>query len=280
MQHSPRRALCLLLAACLAAAGCGSGDSPDNGPTSPGRDALSGTISIKIHSDQPGWSLLTPPATYSGFDYDLGNWLAHEQDFQPSYSTVVSAAREREITGSDGRMLVIATYSITDARRKLIGMAGPYMRTQQGIMVRRGDTSIRSSRDLVGKIVCTAGGTTSAEQLKNLGAKVTEREGFTQCRDELENKRVQAVSTDQLILYGFANNDPALAVVPDVTFGNAEQYGIGFRKGDLDMCRELTEAIKKFIVSGTWDTYYTNQRLPEKLRASSRPDPNRLDDCG
>ena len=41
----------------------------------------------------------------------------------------------------------------------------------------------------------------------------------------------------------------------------------------------LTAAIRRFITSGAWDTFYTTNRLPEERRAASRPDPNQLDEC-
>jgi glutamate transport system substrate-binding protein len=262
-------------------AACGPQNDPTPGASTatPSQDVLSGTIAVKIHSDQPSWGWLVLPNTFSGFDYDLGNWIADLEDFQPSYSAVTSAAREQELINSDGRMIIIATYSITDTRRKKVGQAGPYMITQQGIMVRAGDGEIRTSQDLVGKMVCTAGGTTSQTQLKELGAVVVTRPGFAQCHADLKSGQVRALSTDLLILEGFAQNDPALSVVEGVTFGAAEHYGIGYKHGDLNMCLALTNAIRKFITSGAWDTFYTAHRLPEKLRKVSRPDPNLLDEC-
>jgi len=259
--------------------GCGPGQAPQ--PVQSSASApLTGTVSIKVDGDQPGWGELTLPSTYSGFDVDMSRWIADRHKFQPSLSVIATADREQELMKSDGKMLVIATYSITDKRRQKVGMAGPYIKTQQGVMVRAGDTSIGNVADLKGKHVCTAEGTTSESQLNHIGATVTTRAGFGECIEELrKGLGVQAVSTDLLILHGFANKHSELHVVENLAFGASEQYGIGFKKGDIATCQVLTALIKDFIISGTWDVYYTNYRFPESLRATSRPDPALLDSC-
>jgi glutamate transport system substrate-binding protein len=276
-----KRAL-LSLSLCATLMACTVPGDPNTEQSNPAEgDPLTGTISVKVDGDQPGWGKLTLPSTFSGFDYDFSNWLADREEFQASHSTIASKDREQVLTDSDGRMLVIATYSITDPRRQKVGMAGPYIITQQGVMVRKGNKSIRSTSDLIGKLVCTADGTTSRQQLEALGAVVTLRDGFGACNQLLiaNPPQVDAVSTDVLILYGFARENLELQVVEDVAFGNTEQYGVGFKRGNLAMCKVLTEAIKQFIISGQWDTFYRNHGFPERLKDFSRPDPNLLDEC-
>ena len=57
--------------------------------------------------------------------------------------------------------LVIASYSITDERRQVVGQAGPYYVTGQSLLVAADDDSIKGPDDLDGKKVCSVTGSTS-----------------------------------------------------------------------------------------------------------------------
>ena len=91
--------------------------------------------------------------------------------------------RERQVTWketiSDNREpflqagevdLVLASYSITDERREVVGQAGPYFVTGQQLMVKKG-SDIKSVDDLKGKEVCSVTGSTSLENVEAEGAK-------------------------------------------------------------------------------------------------------------
>jgi glutamate transport system substrate-binding protein len=64
---------------------------------------------------------------------------------------------------------------------------------------------------------------------------------------------VDAVTTDDTILAGYAAQDQykgKLKVVGN-TF-STENYGIGLKKGDTELCQKVTDAIKKMIDDGSW----------------------------
>jgi glutamate transport system substrate-binding protein len=193
------------------------------------------------------------------------------------------ADRDRALV--DGRVdLVVDVYSITDERRKSVLFAGPYLITQQGVMVRAGDRRIRNLAQLDGKSVCTPAGSTSREQLTEGGMKdrvvVIEELGMRECVDSLLAGEVDAVSADQLILYGFARADRGhLSVVPALRFGAHERYGIGLRRGEVARCEALTGMIKDFIVNGEWDRFFEANFGDLPRRADYKPDVDRLDPC-
>ncbi|WP_372433140.1 transporter substrate-binding domain-containing protein [Myceligenerans indicum] len=226
-------------------------------------------VTIGLHSDLPGWSYAPDDASWSGFDYEFARWLGHYCGFTVTPTRIASAQRETALIS--GQLdLVIATYSITDERKDVVSFAGPYARTQQGVMVRDG-SRIAGLEDLAGHTVCAARGTTSADQLVRFlpDAILDERDGFGQCTRALIEGDVDAVSTDQLILYGFAaarsplqeEAEGSLTVLDDV-FGHQELYGIGIPYGEVRLCEALTEAIDAAIVSQWWTDAFENA-LPE-----------------
>jgi len=264
---------------------CGPRDEPDVGADSCASALLvDGTskenINVGVLDGQDGW-WLEENGTESGFDYDLANWIGRELCFEqvPVHLTV----EERIPDLVNGQVdLVIATFSMTDTRMADISFVGPYIINSQGILVRSDDTEITRVRDLSGATVCAERGSTSLDQLADeLGSVITRREENTlgACRDLLKSGQVDAISTDQLVLYGMTLDDPELKVVPDATFGLQERYGIGIAHDRYDWCLELQDALKDFMIDGRWDSAFATN-LPDVQRPTlHRPDPNNLDTC-
>ncbi|HEY0639398.1 MAG TPA: transporter substrate-binding domain-containing protein [Pseudonocardiaceae bacterium] len=270
------RRVALLLTGLLVA-GCGlSGGGP--APTTP---AAPSVRNIGVGIDLPGFGLIDPATgVQSGFDIELAQWLGRNSDppFTPVLVPVTIGARDDKIVSGE-TPIVVDVYSITDRRREKVGFAGPYLITEQGVLVRAGDTRIRTLADLSGKAVCTQNGSTSLEQLDQGSVAVTSDIGTMQCVERLLAGQVDAVSTDQLILHGFAQRNPALAVVDGLTFGSDERYGIGLPKGDVELCRRFTDLLRKFIVDGRWDEAFRANFGTRLTAAHYKPDPYSLDPC-
>lgn len=171
---------------------------------------------VGIKFDQPGLGQKQPDGSYKGFDVDVAKYIAKElgyTDDKIEYKEAISANRESFV--QQGQVnAVIATYSITDDRKKKISFAGPYLVTGQDILTRADDTTIASVEDLKDKKVCGAQGSSSPKRLVDkFGAPwkdqfLTEQQGYGACLPLLENKQVDAISTDATILAGFATQSP------------------------------------------------------------------------
>lgn len=254
----------LCVTALVAVAGC-QADSAD----AAGRCAeLLGedeAMAVGMHSDQPGLNFQESDATRSGFDYEFAKWLGQYCDLTVLEQDLSTSQREDVLKNDKGVDLVIATYSITDERKKAVSFAGPYLETQQGVMV-RDSSKITSAADLAGKKVCAARGSTSWEQILVYLDDVTgvQADGFGDCAALLREGKVDAVSTDQIILYGYEHEYEELRVLPDERFGHAELYGIGIPHGKAELCHFLNEAIVESIRSGWWVQQFKNN-LPDHL---------------
>jgi glutamate transport system substrate-binding protein len=211
-------------------------------------------VKVGIKFDQPGMGL-KEGSTYSGFDVDLANYIAKELNYTPSFVEAVSSQRETLLKSGQVKYIV-GTYSITDARKKDVDFAGPYFIAGQDLLIRADDTSITGPQSLKGKKLCSVKGSTSAANVqKQYGAEIQLQEynTYTLCVDALKAKSVDALTTDNTILAGYAAqaaNKGQLKVVGQ-TF-STENYGVGLPKGDTALCQKVTDAIKKWISSGEW----------------------------
>ena len=213
-------------------------------------------LKIGIKFDQPGMGL-NSGGKYTGFDVDVATYVAGKLGTTPDKITWVQApSAQRETLIETGQVdLVVATYSITDERKKKVSFAGPYFIAGQDLLIRADDTSITGPDSLGGKTLCSVTGSTSAQNVKKQYPDVQLREfgTYSECVAALVAKGVDALTTDNTILAGYASQAEyagKLKVV-DKTF-STENYGIGLKLGNTDLCNKVTDAIKAMISDGSW----------------------------
>lgn len=217
-----------------------------------------GSIKIGVKFDQPGLGNLNPSTDEpEGFDVEIGKIVAGKLGIDADkieWIETVSANRETAI--ENGTVdLVIATYTINDERKQRLDFAGPYYVAGQDLLIGADDDSIKGPEDLAGKKVCAASGSTPIENIRENypDAEPVEFDTYTQCVDQLVDEVIDAVSTDDAILAGFAAEpryEGKLKVVGK-TFSE-EPYGIGLKKGDDDLRAFLNDTLEAAFEDGTW----------------------------
>jgi len=235
----------LVAATALALTGC-AGDSDSAAPPpaedvtlegSPTFDAMQarGGVIIGVKEDQPGLGYLdAATGDRTGFDIDIARWIAAELGFGEEdieYKAIASANREQAIVNGEIDYYV-GTYSITDSRKEQIDFAGPYFITGQGLLVRT-DSTIASDADLTADVtVCSATGSTPIQNIRdNYDADTREFDTYSLCVEGLRQDQVDAVTTDEAILIGYAAQYPDEVKVVGEPF-SVERYGVGLPKGD------------------------------------------------
>ena len=148
-------------------------------------------------------------AKYSGFDVDVANYVAKELGHKDSDIQFVEARPpQRETLISTGQVnYIVGTYSITDERKKKVDFAGPYFIAGQDLLVRADDTSITGPDTLTGKKLCSVKGSTSAatSRTSSPGVQLQEYDTYSLCVEALKAKVVDALTTDNTILAGYAS---------------------------------------------------------------------------
>jgi glutamate transport system substrate-binding protein len=215
--------------------------------------ADAGKITIGVKFDQPGIGFKgAADDAPQGFDPEIGKILAASLGIAPgdiNWKETISDNREPFLQ-SGAVDLVIASYAITDDRRKVVGQAGPYYLTGQQLLVKKG-SDIKSVADIKGKEVCSVTGSTSLDQVEAKGAKPRGFDTYSECVDQVLNGSVDSMTTDGAILLGYAAEHPdELEVVGDPF--SEERYGVGYSKKYPEMCQWITDTIKKAEDDGDW----------------------------
>ncbi len=262
------------LVGALALTGCGKeGDSDTAAPQtdveqnvsvegSPTFDKMKsrGKVIIGVKEDQPNLGFKDPVTNkYSGFDISIANLIAAKLGYgedKIEYKAIPSANREQAIINGDIDYYV-GTYSITDKRKTQISFAGPYYVAGQDLLVRKDETAITGPGTMGGKKICSVTGSTPIQRIKTeyKTAQTVEFEKYSQCVDQLLNKQVDAVSTDDAILKGYAAQQPDKLKVVGETF-STEKYGVGMAKDDKALRDKVNEILAAAVKDGDWKEIY------------------------
>jgi glutamate transport system substrate-binding protein len=217
--------------------------------------ADAGSITIGTKFDQPLFGLVGPDGVPEGFDVEIGKIIATELGLDPDadieWVETVSANRETFIE-TDQVDIVIATYTINDTRKERISFAGPYYEAGQSILTLTSNTDINGPDDLAGKKVCTVTGSTpEANLLENFpDTEVVPFGAYSECIEPLRNGLVDAISTDNVILAGFAAAEDDLEVRGEPF--TSEPYGIGLKLDDTDFRMWINDVLEEIFEDGRW----------------------------
>ncbi len=220
-------------------------------------------MTIGISFDEPGIGF-KEGTSYSGFDVETAKYVAAQLGIPVANITwkeATPSVRERLL--QDGEVdMVVATYSITDERKQKVDFAGPYFVAHQDLLIRRNDEGFTGPENLDGKNLCSVTGTTSAAYVKaNYQGRIQLQEygNYTECVEALAKGQIDAVTTDDVILAGYAAQPQYKGILKVIGKGfTDERYGIGLKKGDSAMVAKVNDALKKYIADGTWKTVLDN----------------------
>jgi polar amino acid transport system substrate-binding protein len=205
-----------------------------------------------------------------GFDIDVAREFARAIFGDPDPDRVdlrVVEADERVPVLKSGQVdLVVRTFSITCERKKEVAFSTTYFVANQKILALKG-SGIASTADLARKRVCAVQGTTSLLMLSNLDPRPTivAVNNWTDCMAMLQQAQVDAISTDDAVLWGLEMQDPNVEVVgPSM---NREPYGVGVKLENSDLVRFVNGVLDQMRADGTW------QRLYDKWLLKFAPSP-------
>lgn len=222
--------------------------------------------------------------TRKGFDIEVARYIASSLGFEGDQSIqwIPLRTEERIEKLRSGEVdIVVASFSITDDRAKLVGFAGPYLITTPEVLVPvEYAEEIATIPDLRKEqyVVCVAGGSTTEQMLIERSIPSQEAATPDACRDGLLDGRYQAMVSDETILAGFRSEHPDRFALVDMPFGVEEALGIGVPLEDENLQKLVSYFLHKSYKQGqrgevtAWQNAYTTTLGPW-LGAAEQPPP-------
>ena len=193
----------------------------------------------------------------TGFDVDIAGEVARDIFGNPAQVEYRILSSDERITALEKSEvdIVTKTMTITCERRKQVNFSTVYLDATQRILVSR-DSPITKPSDLSGKRVCVARGTTSLRRIQEIAPPpiVVEVVNWADCLVTLQQRQVDAISTDDSILAGLVSQDPYLHIAgPNM---GTQPYGIGIKLDNTGLVQFVNGTLERIRRDGTWNTLY------------------------
>lgn len=216
-----------------------------------------GRLIVGVQPAAPPASMINVKGELEGFEVDLAKTLANELGVELEMKQTSDAIRIPSLLQGSVD-LEIATLTHTRERDKQIDFSITYFITGQRIMVRKG-SPIKSVKDLSGKKVGTAKGSTSEQNLlkANPKARMVTFDDTSTAFLALKNKTVDAITTDESLLLSLkagAEKPGDYEVVGE--YFSKEPFGIGIRQGASELRDFVNRTLMKLWETGKFKQLY------------------------
>jgi polar amino acid transport system substrate-binding protein len=193
----------------------------------------------------------------TGFDVDIAGEIARDIFGAPSHVEYRILSSDERVTAlQQSEVDVVAkTMTITCERRQLVNFSTVYLDANQRILAPR-DSPIAKVADLSNKRVCVARGTTSLHRIREIAPPpvIVSVVNWADCLVAMQQREIDAVSTDDSILAGLVEEDPYLHIVgPNMA---TQPYGIGINLNNTGLVRFVNGTLERIRRDGTWNTLY------------------------
>ena len=277
MKHG--KALVALVSAAVLATSltaCASGSPAGGDPGSGGK------VIIGIKFDQPGLGLKVGE-NFEGFDVEVARYVAKELGYTDVEFKESPSAQRETLLQSDQVKMIFANYSITDDRKQKVAFAGPYFIAGQDLLVASSNTDITGPESLNGKKLCSVVGSTSAKKIQDQFAdqvQLQEYDTYSKCVEALASGSIDAVTTDNVILAGFASQSQYAGKLKVVGKPfSTERYGVGIKQGDAKLCSAINTALEKMVSDGAWQKALDATVGPSGFKPDAAANPPKPDAC-
>lgn len=253
----------LLIAGVMAVAslaGCSSGSSADatktttQAATQANSDSKGGTFTVGFDQDFPPMGFVDEKTgEYTGFDLALAAEVAKRLGLEIKYQPIAWDSKDMEL--SSGTIDCIWNGFTMNGREDDYTWSEPYMKNDQ-VFVVKADSGIKSSKDLAGKIVDVQ--TDSSAQaalndnktLSDTFGQLIVVDNYNSAFMELESGAVDAIAMDNTVASYQISKRGADFVVLDESIA-AEEYGIGFKKGNTELRDKVQNTLEEMAKDGT-----------------------------
>ena len=212
-----------------------------------------GTLIVGFDQEFPPMGFMGDDGTYTGFDLDLAQEAASRLGLEYKAQPVNWDSKDMEL--ESGNIDCIWNGFTMTGREDDYEWTTPYMANKQIFMV-AADSGIESKADLAGKVVeCQADSSAlaalqeDADLTATFGQLLTTAD-YNSAFMDLEQGAVDAVAMDEIVAaYQIKQRNADFKILDDSL--SAEEYGVGFKKGNTELRDKVQQALEEMAADGT-----------------------------
>ncbi len=216
-------------------------------------ESAGGTLTVGFDQDFPPMGFLGDDGEYTGFDLELAQEVAKRLGLEYKAQPIVWDTKDMEL-GSGNIDCIWNGFTMT-GREDDYEWTDAYMANSQ-VFVVAADSGIASQADLAGKVVeCQADSSALAalneapELTATFGQMLTTAD-YNAAFMDLEQGSVDAVAMDVIVAgYQIKQRNADFIILEDTL--SAEEYGVGFKKGNTDLRDKVQKTLEEMAADGT-----------------------------
>lgn len=288
-ESAPKAAPVAALRAATAAAPCkdgapptdsiapaGIGVAPSTWPNDSTMDTIRkrGYLIVGTSGDVRLWGSRNPEnGKLEGYDTDVLREVAKALDVDPDktvYKVINYAQRLPALVPGRQTSVDIVAHTMTincdrwqgtNGAANPINFSIPYYQAGQKVLVRK-DSKATSIQQLKNDKVCVAKGSTNLDNIAQIipAGNQVQVDDLGACLVDFQEGEATAITGDDTVLAGFADQDPYAKVVGK-TF-SSEPYGLGIPAADTDFTRFVNALVERMRSDGTLRQLYQKWMAP------------------
>ena len=216
-------------------------------------EAEGGTLIVGFDQDFPPMGFIGDDGEYTGFDLELAQEAAKRLGLEYKPQPIAWDSKDMEL--ESGNIDYIWNGFTMTGREEDYTWSEPYMANTQVFVVAK-DSGIASQADLAGKVVeCQIDSSAEAalQQVPDLTAtfgQLLTTADYNSAFMDLEQGAVDAIAMDVVVARYQIKQRNADFVVLDDTLA-AEEYAIGFKKGNTELRDKVQKTLEEMAADGT-----------------------------
>ena len=227
-----------------------------SGETSEAAAEGTDTFTVGFDQDFPPMGFVGDDGEYTGFDLELAQEVAKRLGKTYVPQPIAWDSKDMELTS--GNVDCIGNGFTMNGREDGYTWTTPYMENSQ-VFVVKGDSGIKTLADLAGKVV-EVQADSSAEKALQEDAELTGTFGTLQTTPDyntafmdLEMGAVDAIAMDVIVAgYQIEQRNADFIILEEALA--AEEYGVGFKKGNEALRDQVQEQLEAMAADGTLKT--------------------------
>ncbi|MDO4637827.1 MAG: cysteine ABC transporter substrate-binding protein [Lautropia sp.] len=221
-------------------------------------------IRIGVFGDKPPFGYIDSQGHSQGFDVEIAKNLAMDLLGSPEKVeyVITEAANRVEYLKSGKVDVILANFTQTRERARVVDFAAPYMKVSLGV-VSPERAPVSRVADLAGKTLLVNKGTTADAYFSKKHPDVTllKYDQNTETFDALKDGRGVALAHDNALLWAWAKENPGYVVAID-HLGEPEFIAPAVKKGDVSLRDWLNGEIARLKKDGRLKAAYEKTLLP------------------
>ena len=218
--------------------------------------AEGGTLIVGFDQDFPPMGFMGDDGEYTGFDLELAQEAAKRLGLEYKPQPIAWDAKDMEL--ESGNIDCIWNGFTMTGREDGYTWSEPYMENSQ-VFVVAGDSGIKSQADLAGKVVECQVDSSAEAALKEVPdltatfAQLLTTADYNTAFMDLEQGAVDAIAMDVVVAgYQISQRNADFVILEDSLA--AEEYAIGFKKGNTEFEKKLQGTLEEMAADGTLKT--------------------------